>query len=58
MFSTLDSNPAGSTVVATGLNATATSRNTKLQSAERNNLGRLQIGQGIKFTAQRVEGSL
>jgi hypothetical protein len=54
----LDSNLVGSTVIATAPNSAATSRNAKLQSAERNNLGRLQIGQGIKFTMQRVEGSL
>jgi hypothetical protein len=58
VFSTLDSNPAGSAIIATTPNSTATSRNAKLQSAERNNLGRVQIGQGIKFTTQRVKGSL
>jgi hypothetical protein len=54
----LDSNPAGSAIIATAPNSAATSRNAKLQSAERNNLGRLQIGQGIKFTVQLVVGSL
>jgi hypothetical protein len=54
----LDSNLAGSAVVTTAPNSAATSRKAKVRISRRKNLGRLQTGQGIKFTVQGVEGML